>query len=195
MSILSALIRNLETLITGVLIAAHVVSTPVITTTSATIQSQIPLANDNQAATIVINTGNTEAPSSISQTMLAGASQNPTQSIVPSNQTISTNSAACVEIAQEAAVSEVGSSRGMPGILAGPIVPTQAYFKNGDCFYELTYSTSSPSPSYVRVIHYAPNDGFIASCNYSKSGVLCYSGGSSITEAVFHLIEAQYLSN
>ena len=143
------------------------------TPTTTTLKAALPLPTPQQPTSVM----NPQPPAQ------------ETQSAVPA---ITTNNAACVTIARKAAANEEVDN--MQYGVSETITPTQAYFKNGDCYYELTRKITG-SPSYVVALMYAPNDGTIAYCDYTSSGVSCYSGGSSITETVFHLIEAQYLSN
>lgn len=98
-----------------------------------------------------------------------------------------TNSQACLTIANQAIQNEEA------GGIMHDIKVLQAHFKQStnNCYYEIQYPING---DIMTSIHYAPYDQTIATCA-NAPGVCYQSDNGYINEAIFHLIEAQYLAN
>lgn len=141
---------------------------------------------------------NTEIATSTSATETSNSA--PTaKPTVPQTETVSaaqpsviTNSEPCLMIAKASASNQ--EARGV----ANEIVVKQAHFKNGACFYQLSfdYYVGSEKTSST-IIFAAPNETIVAYCGYSASrGTTCFNESSNpITEATFYLIAANLLTN
>lgn len=151
--------------------------------------------NDGSTATGYINksvlsSGKTEVAEtvSVSSDMEVSSAQVPK---VADN--LTTNSPPCLAIAQDAAVS--GELQG----LGEDVVVKQSHFKNGACYYELSYDYDTGIGRMTStMIHAAPNSTIVAYCGYNHTtgATNCYDNNmNEIALSVFRLIEANLLTN